>query len=91
MDTIKKILRETTNKLYPKYTEFRIHSIDISQPRFQKLILELNKKKNITATYNRVTKICNVIGVYDNNGQRWYDFDDEIHSLTNKGIDYSTT
>ena len=60
---------------------------DINNTELQPILNKLKSKSNIVINYNSITKKFNNIGVIDLNDVRYYDFDDDIWSLTNKGID----
>ena len=85
LDKIKKI------KTFSVYTEFfLVEKLNMSSDIMQKLIFQLNQDPNNNAYYNGRTQICDVLGVIDIDNKRYYDFDDDIWCLNNKGINVST-
>ena len=88
MDCIIDIITNSHSKTYPKYTEFFLtNQIDTNNIEFQVLIFNLNQKKNIKATYNSKINVCDIMGIIDMSGKRFYDFDNNMWALYNKGID----
>ena len=77
---------ETSN--FIEYQAFNLDKYyDINNTELQPILNKLKSKSNIVINYNSITKKFNNIGVIDLNDVRYYDFDDDIWSLTNKGID----
>jgi len=74
---------------FTKYKEFPLHipvSIKNSND-LKNLINELNSEPNTICLYNKNTLKVDIIGVVDIKGVRYIDFDDNIYTMTNKGID----
>ena len=89
LETILNKIDEVDN--FPNYTEFRLNKkLNMSDVNMQKIIYDLNKNPNIYAFYNGHTQRCDIIGVLDIEDRRYYDFDDDIWCLSNKGICVST-
>ena len=86
------ILNKIENtKHFLTYTEFPLkQNIDMSTDIMKELVISLNNKKQTSAYYNSVTKTCDMIGVVDINNVRTIDFEDNIFTLMNKGIDRQT-
>ena len=82
---IEKLISEVKNKRFKKYTEFRLEN-KINIKNFIYIIDKLKLEPNVDVMYNTKTYICDVIGIIDLNGIRYYDFDDEYWSLINKGL-----
>ena len=82
---IEKVIKESKEKKFKKYTEFKLKN-KINIKNFMYLIDELKLEPNVDIVYNTRTYLCDVIGIIDLNGIRYYDFDDEHWSLINKGI-----
>ena len=79
------------NKIFTKYEEFPLKNpINMKEDYYQRMIYNLNIKKNQEAYYNPRTYKCDLIGIIDINKVRYYDFDDITWTLINKGIDVST-
>ncbi len=89
-------LQEILNKIkntpkYVDYVEYNLHNpINIDNDKNKDIINELNKNPNIECYYNGKTRNCDIIGVVDINNIRIIDFDDNIYTLTNKGINQQT-
>jgi hypothetical protein len=76
---------------YVDYVEYNLHkSINIDNVKIKGIINEINKNPNTECYYNKKTRICGIIGVVDINKIRIIDFDDNIYTLTNKGINQQT-
>jgi hypothetical protein len=82
---IEQIIKKSKGKEFKKYTEFKLKN-KINIKNFMYLIDKLKLEKNVNIEYNTRTYLCDVIGIIDLNGIRYYDFDDEYWSLINKGI-----
>ena len=82
---IEDVIEQAKNKEFKKYTEFRLKD-KINIKNFMYVIDKLKLEKNVDVIYNTRTHQCDVIGIIDLNGIRYYDFDDEYWSLINKGI-----
>ena len=82
---IEKVIKESRKKKFKKYTEFKLKN-KINIKNFMFIIDELKLEPNVDIIYNTRTYLCDVIGIIDLNGIRYYDFDDEHWSLINKGI-----
>ena len=86
IETIIEKIDETSN--FTEYQEFNLDKYyDINNTELQPILTKLKSKSNIVIKYNSITKRFNNIGVIDLNNVRYYDFDDDIWTLTNKGID----
>lgn len=90
MHRIQEILNIIKNT--PKYVDYVEYKIDKSVciDNVKGIINELNNNPNIECYYNGKTRNSDVIGVVDINIIRIIDFDDNIYTLTNKGIDQQT-
>ena len=90
---ITEILEKIKDVKYENYTEFKLSSlINMNSDEMQKLVFDLNNKQNVTATYNKYTYQCDIVGVYDDkNNNRWIDFDDDQWTMENKGLQAYTT
>ena len=85
MNEVEEIINMTKNNKYKTYTEFKLKKpINVSD--YKELIEKLNNRQNITVTFNRHTLYCDIIGVYDDDRGRWFDFDDDLWTMTNKGM-----
>ena len=82
---IEDVIKEAQDKEFKKYTEFRLKD-KINIKNFMYVIDKLKLEKNVDVIYNTRTHQCDVIGIIDLNGIRYYDFEDEHWSLINKGI-----
>ena len=82
---IEDVIEQAKNKEFKKYTEFRLKD-KINIKNFMYVIDKLKLEKNVDVIYNTRTHLCDVIGIIDLNGIRYYDFDDEYWSLINKGL-----
>ena len=86
IESIIEKIDETSN--FIEYQAFNLDKYyDINNPELEPILTKLKSKSNIVINYNNITKKFNNIGVIDLNNVRYYDFDDDIWSLTNKGID----
>ena len=86
IESIIEKIDETIN--FIEYQAFNLDKYyDINNPELEPILTKLKSKSNIVINYNNITKKFNNIGVIDLNNVRYYDFDDDIWSLTNKGID----
>ena len=92
-EEIQKILKENESKKFDTYTEFRlVKPVNMKDDNSQKLVYDLNNKQQTYATYNSRSYYCDTIGICDNvNGERWIDFDDDMWTMTNKGINVATS
>ena len=89
LQEILNIIKNTPN--YVDYVEYNLYKpIDIDNIKIKSIINKLNKNPNIECYYNGKTRNCDIIGVVDINITRIIDFDDNIYTLTNKGIDQQT-
>ena len=78
---------KTTDK-YEKYVSYPlVKSIKIDKPNYKNIINEINRMPNMKCYYNGLTRMCDNIGVVDINNIRIIDFDDDMYTMTNKGID----
>ena len=82
---IEDVIEQTKNKEFKKYTEFRLKD-KINIKNFMYVIDKLKLEKNVDVIYNTRTHLCDIIGIIDLKGIRYYDFEDEHWSLINKGI-----
>jgi hypothetical protein len=83
---IQNILQTINNTTkFEKYTEFNAHHY-YSLESIQSILSDLKKNKNNVIITNNITKQFNMIGVVDIDGKRYIDFDDDIWTMTNKGI-----
>ena len=87
------MIEEIINKInkiknIKKYTEFSLNKY-FSIDDIQNIISNLKRNSNNIVSYNSITESFNNIGVIDIDDKRYYDFDDDIWTLTNKGIDCS--
>ena len=74
-------------RCFMEYTEFKLEkSYSIHEI---KDILKHLKKENVEILYNNISKKFDNIGVIDINNKRYYDFDDNIWTMHNKGLDCS--
>ena len=86
------ILFNNENIIFNDYKEFFLKNpINMKENLNQELIYKLNKLPNCEAFYNSKTYNCDIIGIVDINNVRYYDFDDDFWTMTNKGIDVSTS
>lgn len=77
-----------TTELYENYVSYRLlESISIDNPNYKNIINEINSHSNMKCYYNGLTRMCDNIGVVDINNIRIIDFDDDMYTMTNKGID----
>lgn len=89
-------VEETINKInlkldYPEYESFKLDKYyNFDGEQFQKLFnkLEKTQTKKILVYFNYITKRFDNIGVIDIGDTRHYDFDDDIDTMTHKGIDH---
>lgn len=78
-------------KKFDNYTEYHLNNkICIKNTQIKKIINNLNNSKNTICLYNKITFLCDIIGVVDINNIRYIDFDDNYYTLMNKGIDAQT-
>jgi hypothetical protein len=86
---IKNILKkidETPN--FENYVEFRLSkSVKIDNYELKTIINLINNRENTIGLYNKRTLLFDIIGVIDTDGKRYIDFDDDLYTMTNKGID----
>jgi len=82
---IEDVIEQAKDKEFKKYTEFRLKD-KINIKNFMYVIDKLKLEKNVDVIYNTRTNLCDLIGIIDLNGIRYYDFDDEYWSLVNKGL-----
>ena len=88
---IQSILKKIDNtKFFSEYTEFRLN-LKINVLDFKNTINKLNLQENTICLYNPKTLLCDVVGVVDINNIRYIDFDDDIFTMLNKGIDLQNT
>ena len=90
-DEINKILINIFNnkEKFKKYTEFRLNKVyNIEDRNIRNLLIKLNCKQNVKVYYNKNTKCFDCIGVYDNNDKKIIDFNDDMHDMMNKGMDF---
>ena len=85
MEKILNNIKKTKN--FSEYKEFSLGKSYIFND-YKDIISKL-KEPNTEVSYNKITGIFNNIGVIDKDGKRYYDFDDDIWTLTNKGINGS--
>jgi len=85
MEEILNNIKKTKN--FSEYKEFSLGKSYIFND-YKHLIIKL-KQSNTEVSYNKITGRFNNIGVIDLNGKRYYDFDDSLWTLTNKGINGS--
>jgi hypothetical protein len=85
---ISKIINTINNvSKFTKYREFHLKkSVSITNNDLKNLINQLNKNSKTVCLYNKKTLKADIIGVIDLNGKRYIDFDDNIYSMINKGI-----
>lgn len=90
MNELQNILKTIKqNEKYDSYTEYNLSTyIDIKNEMVKNIINNLNKNLYTKCFYNKKTLICDNIGVVDIDGIRYIDFDDNIFTMLNKGIDY---
>jgi hypothetical protein len=82
------VLKEINNtSLFLNYTEFCLKS-KINIYDFKEIINKMNNQKNICCLYNKKTMQCDVVGVVDINNVRYIDFDDDMFTMINKGINF---
>lgn len=82
---IEEILNNIKNTTYfREYTEFKLEKTYFFKD-VEHFIKKL-KVQNVEIIYNKITGKFDNIGVIDLNNKRYYDFDDNIWTLTNKGI-----
>jgi hypothetical protein len=87
MINLEKMIKEISQENnFLKYKEFKLNKYYKINDNI-KLLEMINSFKNSIVYYNNKTKQFNNIGVIDINGLRYYDFDDDIYTMTNKGID----
>ena len=93
MNSVMEIMKQISSvSNFNNFTVYRLNTkLDMTDDQMQKLIYDLNQKINTKAYYNKHTKKCDNIGVFDKDGIRYYDFDDDVWTLTNKGIDGGTS
>lgn len=85
MDEILKEIEKVKN--FSNYKEYKLLEYIQIDDKIIDIFYKLNKRDCIKIYYNNRTKQFNNIGVIDIDGLRYYDFDDDIYTLTNKGID----
>ena len=86
MMNLEKIIKEISEKKhFLEYTEFKLNKYYKINDNI-KLLEMINSINNSIVYFNNKTKQFNNIGVIDIKGQRYYDFDDDIYTMTNKGI-----
>ena len=86
LQNILNIIKKTP--LYTEYTEYNLRkTIDVNNKKVKCIINEINNDSNMECYYNGKTRKCDVVGVIDMNNIRIIDLDDNIYTLTNKGID----
>ena len=87
MEEILEKIFSTNN--FAEYKEFNLDRYyDLKDEKILTIIQSINRCNNVIR-YNKVTKQFNNIGVIDINNTRYLDFDDDIWTMTNKGIDCS--
>jgi hypothetical protein len=86
LERILNIINKTQN--YVDYVEYKLsRPIYIDNVVIKNIVNELNNHSNIECYYNGKSRKCDIVGVVDMNNIRIIDLDDNIYSLTNKGID----
>ena len=76
---------------YSDYTEYILSkTIYIDNEKVKSIINDINNHSNIDCYYNGKTRKCDIVGVIDLNNVRIIDLDDNMYTLTNKGIDQQT-
>jgi hypothetical protein len=78
-----------STKKFSNYKEFKLDS----KYKIQSLatfINDLNSLPQTCVLYNEITMLYDNIGVIDISGTRYIDFDDDIWTMTNKGINADT-
>lgn len=77
---------------YEKYIEHRLENqYSVKEDFIKNKINNLNiENNNVICLYNSRTHIVDNIGVIDVNGKRYIDFDDNMFTMINKGIDVQT-
>jgi len=86
LERILNIINKTQN--YVDYVEYKLsRPIYIDNVVIKNIVNELNNHSNIECYYNGKTRTCDIVGVVDMNNIRIIDLDDNIYTLTNKGID----
>lgn len=77
---------------YEKYIEYKLkNQYDVKEGYIKNKVNDLNiKDNNVICLYNSRTHIVDNIGVIDINGKRYIDFDDDMFTMINKGIDVQT-
>ena len=94
MEEINSVLNKIKQtKNFPEYTEFfltKTYNLN-GNKELKNIINEGNKDiKSRVYLYNKRTHLFNIIGVVDIDNIRYIDFDDDWHTMTNKGIDNQT-
>ena len=86
------LINKNKNIKFFKYKEFKLNNpLNMKTKTNQKMIFNLNKLPNTEAYYNNRTFYCDILGIIDINNKRYYEFDDDSWSMTNKGLDILTT
>lgn len=88
---INKILIEIFNSedKFNQYTEYKLKKVyNIENVNIRNLLIKLNCKPNVKVFYNKNTKCFDYIGVLDDGDIRIIDFNDEMHDMMNKGLDF---
>lgn len=90
-DEINKTLIDIFNnkEKFKKYTEFRLNKVyNIENMNIRNLLIKLNCKQDVKVYYNKSTKCFDFIGVLDDGDIRIIDFNDDMHDMMNKGMDF---
>lgn len=93
-DEINKTLINIFNnkEKFKKYTEFRLNKVyNIENMNIRNLLIKLNCKQDVKVYYNKSTKCFDCIGVFDNDIEKIIDFNDDMHDMMNKGMDFMTS
>lgn len=71
----------------PFFETYKEHKLDkyYTINNVKSIFLKI-KNENNTISYNGSTRRFNNIGVIDLNGVRYYDLDDDMWTMTNKGL-----
>ena len=92
LESIKAMLKNIDNGgHYTRYTTFVLQEpVYLDNRIIQEFLYYFKQNPKIKIQYNNITKCCDTIGVVDIGDIRYFDFDDEEWTMSNKGLDCST-
>ena len=74
-------------KKFNNYTEFKLKKpLDINDNEIRNIIKKIMNLPNTIVYYNNITNYCDLLCVIDINGVRYYEFEDNMWTMENKGI-----